>query len=453
MRVSRKSLLILLTVVMYISGEWSQAKSFNVKDFQAKGDGQTLDTSAIQRAIDACSHAGGGTVIIPAGEYLCGTLRLASRVTLQLEPGAVVRQSRRPEDHPRTRHLIVAQEAENVAIVGKGILRGIGDGDLGRRADRSDAQMPEFRAGLALFEKCRNVTVQGITCLLSDTWTLTFRFCEKVTVEDVTIRNHYFHVNSDGIDPVSCKHVRIAGCRISAGDDCIVLKTVEGKSCEDIKVRDCELESIATAIKLGTESSGDFRDIEFADCVVRNSTVGIGIYVKDGGTVERIRFANISLENYTPTGASNVEGAIFPIFMDIEKRHSDSPLGHIRDVTLENITVTSGFGALVQGTPEHPIERLTIRNFTFQVRDPQDWGNRRKHIGGRRTLSGQRDTEFARLPGWLVAAHVRGFTLDGFTLILPPAVKEDPGRQPVILRDAPDSIIRNLIVEGQKNSP
>lgn len=440
-------------VITWILAGWAQADVFNVKNFQAKGDGQTLDTSAIQRAIDACAQAGGGTVLVPRGEYLCGTLHLASHVTLHLDTGAVIRQSRRPEDHPRARYLIIAQDAEQVAITGEGTLRGIGDGDLGRRADRSDAKMPEFRAGLVLFQNCRDVTVRQISCVLSDTWTLTFRFCENVTVEDVTIRNHYFHTNSDGIDPVSCKHVRIARCRISAGDDCIVCKTADGKPCEDVKVRDCELESIATAIKLGTESSGDFRDMEFTDCIVRNSTVGIGIYVKDGATVEHIRFANISLENYKPTGASNVEGAMFPIFMDIEKRHADSPLGHIRDITLENITVTSGFGALVQGTPENPIERLTVKNLVFHVRDPEDWSNRRKHIGGRRTVSGQRDTEFARLPGWFVAAHVRGFMLDGFTLVLPPGVKEDPGKEPVILRDAPDSVIRDLVVKKSENSP
>lgn len=437
-------------VVTWLLAACSEGGTVNVKDFQAKGDGKTLDTAAIQQAIDTCALSGGGTVIVPPGEYLCGTLHLASRVALQIEAGATIRQSRRPEDFPKSRYLIVAQDAENVSITGEGTLRGIGDGDLGRRSDRSDAKMPDFRAGMVLFQNCRDVTIRQITCLLSDTWTLTFRFCENVTVEDVTIRNHYFHTNSDGIDPVSCKHVRISGCRITAGDDCIVCKTADGIPCEDVKVRDCQLETIATAIKLGTESSGDFRDMEFTDCTIRNSTVGLGIYVKDGGTVERIRFANIAIENYKPSGASNVEGAIFPFFMDIEKRHADSPLGHIRDVTLEDITITSGFGALVQGTPENVVERLVVKNLVFNVRDPQDWSQRRKHIGGRRTVSGQRDTEFARLPGWLVVAHARDLTVDGLTLVLPSDMVEADGRKPVILHAVSNPTIRDVVVkQGQ----
>lgn len=402
-----------LPLLLALLGVPARPDEFNVRSFGATGDGKTPDTAALQAAVDACARAGGGTVLLPPGNYLSGTVRLADRVRLRIEAGAALLQSRRPEDHPRARCLLWAEKASGIAVEGPGKIVGIGDADLGRRADRRDAAPPPFRAGILRFEECRDVAVRRLTILFSDTWTLHFRCCEDVTVEDVTIRNNYFHTNSDGIDPVSCRRVRIARCDIVAGDDCIVCKTEGDRPCEDVKVRDCRLESIATALKLGTESSGDFRDMEFADCTIRNSTVGLGMFLKDGGTMERIRFSGISIETYVPRGETNVEKAMFPVFMDIERRHADSKVGRIRDVTLEEIRIRSGHGALIQGMPESPIENLTLRTVRFQVRDPQDWSGRRKHIGGRRTLGNQRDTEFARLPGWIVAAHVRGLTVDG----------------------------------------
>jgi polygalacturonase len=386
---------------------------FDVRNYGAAGDKTTMDTRAFQAAIDDCAKAGGGIVRVPQGDYLSGTIRLRSHVTLQLDEGATLWQSRRPDDYPDSRNLVVAERAEHIALVGSGVIHGIGEGDLGRRADKSDAQMPEFRAGIVRFEECKDVTIRNVHFQFSDTWTLTFRFCENVVVEDVTIRNHYFHTNSDGIDPVSCKGVRIARCDIVAGDDCIVCKTADGRPCEDVRVSDCRLGSIATAVKLGTESSGDFRDIEFTNCTISNSTVGIGLFLKDGGTMERIKFAKIQLENYTPRGEANVEHTMFPLFVDIEQRHEDSKVGRIRDLTLEDLVITSGFGALVQGMPESPIENLTVKNVVFNVHEPQDCSQRRKHIGGRRTLRNQRDTEYARLPGWFVVAHVDGLTVDG----------------------------------------
>jgi hypothetical protein len=109
---------------------------------------------------------------------------------------------------------------------------------------------------------------------------------------------------------------------------------------------------------------------------------------------------------------------MFPVFVDIERRHADSRAGCIRDVTLDEITIQSGCGALIQGMPESPIENLTLSKIDFQVREPQDYARRRKHIGGRRTVSNQRDTEFARLPGWFVVAHAKGLTVDGLRVTM-----------------------------------
>ncbi len=144
---------------------------------------------------------------------------------------------------------------------------------------------------------------------------------------------------------------------------------------------------------------------------------------------------------------------MFPVFMDVEHRHKDSKVGRIRDVTLENVTIRSGSGALVQGMPESPIERLAIRRMDFQVRDPQGWSARRKHIGGRRTLTGQRDTEFARMPGWFVAAHVDGLTVDGLRVRMSEDDFRAFPRSALVAAGVKDADVRNVVREPDRPYP
>jgi hypothetical protein len=397
---------VCLSLLLSLLCTFGNAKTYNVIDYGAKGDKKVLDTHAIQAAIEACNKDGGGTVYFPSGDYLSGTIRLLNNVRLFLDMGATIWSSRSPEDY-KPNCLIYASDAENISIEGSGTLYGVGEGELGRRAGVKFVQ-PNFRVGIVIISNCKNVFIRDVKFLYSDEWTISLRDCEYVIIDGITIRNNYFHTNSDGIDPTSCKNVIIANCNISAGDDCIVLKSHGNNPCENVVVSNCVMESIATAVKLGTESPNDFRDIHFTNCTIRNTTVGIGIFLKDGATVERVSFSNMTLENCAAVGATNLEKEIYPIFVDIEKRNPDSRVGKIRDITFNNINIYSGFGILIQGMPQSPIENLTFKDISFRVFQPGQYKDRHKHIGGSRTTHDERDTLFVRKPSYATLAYIDG---------------------------------------------
>lgn len=411
---------------------------FDVRDHGAKADGQTLDHRAIQAAIDACSGAGGGTVVVPPGQYLCGAVRLASGVTLRIEQGATILASNSKADYASGRHLFWAEDAHDVVIEGPGAIDGRATADYGGRWGAPE--VPEFRVGILLLERCRNVAVRNLTIRNSDSWTLHFKRCDAVAVERVTIRNNYRRLNSDGIDPNMCRGVRISDCDITAGDDCIVLKATEAHPCQDVVVTGCRLESAASAIKLGTESHGDFRDIRFENCTVRNSFTGIGFYMKDGGTMERVVMRNIRIETCPAEGRT-----VTPIFMDIERRNPDSRVGRIRDVTIEDVEIRSGSGILIQGMPESRIENLALRRIRFAASGPDDYSKRSKPVGGRRTTSDERDTRFARHPAWAAIAYVRNLVLADVSFQYPAEVRARTDRSCAALWFVDGATVEGLV--------
>jgi len=410
----QKYIILFVTLAIILPPIKASTAVFNVRDYGAKGDQKTNDSAAVQKAIDACNTAGGGTVLVPAGNYLSGMIRLRSHITLELDAGATLWAStdRRDYDKGRSRHLLFADGAHHIAVVGFGAINGQGTADLGRRMGVKE-EMPSFRTGILLFQNCENVTIRDVTILYSDAWTVHLKRCETVFIDGVTIINNYYRTNSDGIDPNSCRDVHISNCHIVAGDDCIVLKSTDPYPCENVVVTNCTLETIATALKLGTESRGDFRNIHFSNCTIRNSPVGIGFYMKDGATMENVTFSNISIETSTPSLYS-----VCPIFMDIEKRNTDSSIGRIRDVMFRDITIRSGNGILIQGMPESPIENLTMENIIFRVDQASDYSKRSKHIGGRRTTRDERDTRYARQPSYVTIAYVHGLLLENIRVLI-----------------------------------
>ncbi len=420
---------------------------YNVRDYGVKGDGKSKVTAVVQKVIDECHESGGGTVHFPPGRYLSGTITLRTDVSVSLDAGALLLGSRDPLDYPERPVLISAEGAERVSLHGHGIIDGQTTGDLGRKPGREGERRPSFRTRLILLEDCRHVSIRDVTMRNSDSWTLHLRRCEDALVDGITILNNYYRTNTDGINPDSCRNVRVSNCNILAGDDCICLKAHGGHPCENILVTNCNTESVATAIKLGTESAADFRNVLITNCTVRNSTVGLGIYVKDGGTVERVVFSNISIETLadpSDVNAPRLSNAIYPIFFDVEKRTDSSPAGKIRDVIMRDIHIQSDNGMLIQGMTDSPIEDLTLENITFRVSKGFDYSDRVKHAGGRGNPQDDRISLYARKPSYAILANVRGFSVSNLRVMIDEEVFRQYGRSALAVYDCSDGVLRDI---------
>ncbi|MFH1523765.1 MAG: glycoside hydrolase family 28 protein [Chloroflexota bacterium] len=286
----------------------------NPRLFGARGDGHTLDTQALQAALDACSQHGGGTVFVPAGQYLTGTLFFHDNLSLYLDSGATLLGSQNPADYPVTSNrwegmeqltyapLIAGNELKNIVITGRGAIDG--QGEFWWRAFK-DKTLTHPRPRLIGFADCRNVLIEGVTLVNSPAWTVNPVRCENVNIRGLTIINPPDSPNTDGINPDSCRLVRISDCYVSVGDDCITIKAGtqherhdRRASCRDIAITNCTLERGHGGVVIGSEMSGGVQNVVISNCIFIGTDRGIRFKSRRGrgGMVEHVRVSNIIME-------------------------------------------------------------------------------------------------------------------------------------------------------------
>jgi len=365
------------------------ANDYLITAYGATADTTRLSTEAIQKAIDECSAAGGGRVVVPAGGYKTGTIILKSNVNLHLENGAVLYGSTDLKDYKkvksdyvslRTRtstiQLIYADNADNVVIDGHGTIDGRG------RAFKKLSWNDEgiTRPHLLRFINSRDITVRDITMKNSGCWMQHYLACDRLIISGLRIfnRNNY---NNDAIDIDGCHDVTVSDVIADSDDDGITLKSTSPRPCENVCITNCVVSSHCNGIKLGTETNGGFKNINISNCIVKPSadqssqffgdtlkrgTSAISLEIVDGGTME-----NVSVRGIV------VEGTESPIFIRLGNRaraYCDEvpvkDVGKIKGLRLSDIQVIGAgrTGCSITGLPGHPVEDVVIDNISIRMK-------------------------------------------------------------------------------------
>ncbi|MDJ0367023.1 glycosyl hydrolase family 28 protein [Hymenobacter sp. H14-R3] len=452
--------LFFLLSALVLSASAALAQTYSVRAYGAVADGRTVATAAIQKAVDACTKAGGGTVEVPAGTYLIGTVFLKSNVTLHLDNGAVLKGSPNLTDYhaytlPQYGQnyygMLFTENAENVAITGEGtvdgnnqafydftqaktidsvttrytrqknnyrhVASGIGDGPV----------VPKDRPRqMVVFSVCKNVTVSNVSLINSPFWTLHFADCNDVRLTGIRLYSGLLVPNADGVDFTSCSNVTVSDCDIQAGDDALVVvgydhhfeipgyRNLRHVS-ENFVITNCNLQSASSGIRIGFLDQNTVRNVTVSNCNITNSTRGINISLRDEGSLENLTFDNIRIETKLRTGDWWGNGE--PIHISAIRGNADKSvkMGRIKNVRFNNITCRGENGILLYGTAESPLEDVEFHNLTFDFTDSPLNGV----AGGNVDLRGNLDPKFglfARdIPG-LLAEHINGLTVDNFKL-------------------------------------
>jgi hypothetical protein len=353
------------------------AGSANVIDatrLGAVGDGVTLNTASIQRAIDQAAASGGGTVRFAAGRYLTGTIQLKSHVTLRLEKDATLLGSTDVADYrnldpfidgsgnPMGHALIVAMDADHAGIEGSGTVDG--QGPLLKSKQKTFAVRPF----LVRWVRSTNVTMRDVLLTNPGAWTLNFYQTRGAVVDGITIRTRGLGLhNNDGVNIDSSEDIAVRNVDINSGDDALVIKSTGARPSRNIVASNCKLSSHTNAIKLGTESFGGFENISVSHCAITNTDMaGIALYNVDGGDLRHVTISDITMDGVT-VPISIRRGARLKTF-----REGDRPRaapGLLSDVTIRNVEAKNigMVGILLNGVPGHPVERLTLENVRLQL--------------------------------------------------------------------------------------
>lgn len=348
----------------------------------------TRTTRALQDAIDRAADSGGGRVTITPGVHETGALRLRSHVELHLEAGAVLRFIADPALYPpvgarwegaaTTIHspCIYARGETDVAITGRGRIEG--GGAWWWDAFRRDA-LSFPRPTLIGLHECTAVEISGVTLRDSPAWTVHPLLCDDVRIAGIRIINPPDSPNTDGIDPESCRNVRISDCHIDVGDDCIAIKAGSERSldrvpCENIAITNCTMIHGHGGVVIGSEMSGGVRGVVISNCVFQGTDRGIRIKSRRGrgGTVSDVRVSNIVMDRVmcplviNPFYFCGPNGKL-PVVSDRTPQPVDEGTPRFRGIHLSHITATNvqACAAWVSGLPEAPLEDITLEDVTI----------------------------------------------------------------------------------------
>jgi polygalacturonase len=459
------------------------ANDVEVTKYGAKGDSTTLNSLAIQKAIDDCNKTGGGKVIFPAGNYLSGTIVLKDNVTLLLQKGAVLLGSTNVGDYQNLDPfadglgtdvgwaLLVAVDSKNIGIEGEGAIDGQGSKLKARHIltdQRPEGQRWGRRPFLLRIVRCNGVTVRGVTLYYSAAWTSHYFHSTNINIEKVKIVSRGV-AHNDGIDIDGCQHVRIRDCDINSGDDALCFKTTSSKmACSDIVVTGMKLKSSQGAIKMGTESMAPFENIKISDCYIyETNNGGIKLLTVDGAHLRNVEISNIEMvEVKTPILIRlGSRLSVFRKGQDVQQQ-----TGTLENIVIRNVKAKASdsaqlkppSGIVITGVPDHYITNLTLENIEIDLLGGGTVENSRVEVPEAIDKYPEVKTFGPTIPAYgLWARHVKGLKLKNISFRL----KANDLRPAFIFEDGKDieindckipetkgaeSIIRFVNVDGAK---
>ncbi|UTW63808.1 glycoside hydrolase family 28 protein [bacterium SCSIO 12741] len=458
-----------------------QGQELNILDFGAVGDGQTLNTKAIQLAVDKAHEQGGGRVVVPAGDFLSGTIILKSNVELHLEKKATILGSTNQDHYQklnRWKGLIMADSASRIAITGKGTLNGQGAklamsidslfyiGEL----DSIDYKFPEMRPKWYLrpqlieFVNCQHIRVEGITLKNASCWVQSYDRCYHLVIDQIRVESDVYW-NNDGMDIVDSRNVQLTNSYFNSGDDGICIKSYKDDLiCDSIYIANCTIRSSASAVKLGIAGRGGFTNIVIRDIKVFDTfRSAITIQSVYGGKVEDILVENVV--------ATNTGNAIFLRLGDSKYAHK--PPGTLKNVTIRNVKVTvpferpdynyqmrgpelaffhNPFPSSIVGIPGHPIQNITLENIEISY---PGRGNKAYAYLPLTRLNSIPEREkhypefsmFGELPAWgFYVRHAEGITFKNVVL----KIRDVDYRPAIVFDDVKNSELKGVEIKGDE---
>ncbi len=356
---------------------------FSLADYGAMGNGYTMNTDAIKKAIAAVDAAGGGELDVPKGTYLTGAFDLCSGLNLHLEANATILFSPDPEEYrngARFRPLIQASNLHDVMISGNGTINGSGEAWWpAARIFKAEANDKKARGNtsprptMVTFSGCQRVMLQGITLTKAPVFNVFITACDDATADHVTIKNPPDSPNTDGIDPSVSHRVLITHCNIDTGDDCIAIKSGSARGIQDVLITDCTF-GHGHGCSFGSETNGGDHNVTVRNCTFENTEIGVRLKSDRtrGGDVSNVVYENLTMKN---VGQAIVITSYYPD-RELPKpgEHVDAqPVGNRTpqwsNITIRNIIATgcTKSAGLIIGLPEALATNITLSNITIEA--------------------------------------------------------------------------------------